>query len=248
MHACVHARTLLTRTVRLHLPAGTQAGHDASGAVATGAPVVPWAVDSVALAKEEDAAGVPGLQEEFFAPGMVLLRLPRAEPLAAEHAAALKDTAAPEASVSAARDELMSGFLAQIPAFAETRLWGNLCCALFVPSSAEAAAPDAVQQCVDDLAYGTVTINMTPLVSYSNMHGIWGGRMHAGATPAEYGSGLGHIHNLLRVDNLEKQVMRYPPGHTLAIGTGTRIPPSIVKPLTGFLACGFKGAWDALTP
>ena len=223
--------------------------------------MLPWAFHSVTLTSEADAAAVPGLQEEFFAPVVVLLRVPTAAAAAdvpvatALHAQASPSPAAaepceeasipdlPEASKKAAH-----GFLRCMPAFTEQYLWGNLACSIFVPDSTKAALPESTQTCVDSLRYGSVVVNNVPILAYMCRQACWGAYMCPESSQSNVGSGLGKLHNFSQVDGLEKGALSFPWVTTLELGGPPKIPGYLVPVLAGLTGGGLRGVWAALTP
>lgn len=203
-----------------------------------GVPIVAWAIDSVTLTSEEQAQGVAGLKEEFFAPVVVLLRIP-GDPSAAQ------SPAAPSTTLM----QHCEDFLKRIPAFSKQYIWGNLVCSIYMPETIKTALPQAVERCLDDLEYGAVVVNSAPLVAYINPLGVWGGHMTPQSSQENVGSGVGKLHNFAQIDGVEKQVFEFPWGATIELGSNPpKIPAALVKPLAGLTADGFRGLWSALTP
>lgn len=191
---------------------------------------------SVTITSEKQAAAILGLREEFFAPALIFLRIPGDE-------AAAASAEAPSATIMRHTED----FLRRIPAFSDKYLWGNLACALYVPDSVKTSLPENVQNCVDNLRYGSIVINNAPFVAYSNHLGAWGGHMGPESGPSNPGSGLGKLHNFALIDNVEKQVFEFPWGSTIDLGDKP-IPTFLVKPIAGLTGDGFRGLWAAITP
>lgn len=227
--------------------------------VRAGEEVLPYAFKRVTLDSEEHAASVPGLQEEFFAPVMLLVRVPSSGVAAPTAYFATTPYMIPP-PVSFPEEEpilpedsgevldLSEAFLAQIPRFSNQYLHGNLTCSLYLPASIEAALPEASQQCIDELSYGTIVVNGASVVSYSNHLGCWGAHMTPESDPKNVGSGIGKIHNFSQVDGLQKQVTAFPWGATIDLTKIPDIPEALVLPLAGLTSCGLRGLWAAVTP
>ena len=234
--------------------------------VSTGEEVLPFAVQRLTLASQSDAANVTGLQEEYFAPVLLMVRIPT--PAAVRAAATVPRTEAsnmipldtPESDSDGTAGDSMgteddskvldrsAKFLEQIPDFAEKYLHGNLTCALYVPSSIQRAMTGNVHQCIDDLKYGTIVVNGASIVSYSNLRGVWGAHVGPHTSPKNVGSGIGKIHNFSKIDGLEKAVTAFPWGSTIDMSKVPEIPGFLVLPLAGVMSCGLRGLWAALTP
>ncbi|NJR41985.1 MAG: hypothetical protein HC767_04330 [Akkermansiaceae bacterium] len=143
---------------------------------------------------------------------------------------------------------LAQDFLAHMPRFSKQFLHGNLTCSVYVPASIQAALPAAVQQCIDDLQYGTIVVNGASVVSYSNLLACWGAHETPETDRKFVGSGIGKLHNFSQIDGLEKQVTAFPWGSTLDLSTVPDIPEALVLPLAGLTSCGLRGLWAAITP
>lgn len=234
--------------------------------VSTGEEVLPFAVQRLTLGSQADAGNVTCLQEEFFAPVLVMVRIPTPEKkrTAATVPRMVVSTMIPQDTPKSKSDSQDSGqdsperdrkvldrstrFLEQIPDFAANYIHGNLTCAVYVPSSIQRAMPGTVQQCIDDLEYGTIVVNGASIVAYSNLRGVWGAHVRSDTSPKNVGSGIGKIHNFDRIDSLEKAVTAFPWGSTIDMSKIPDIPGSLVLPLAGVTSCGLRGLWAALTP
>jgi hypothetical protein len=101
-------------------------------------------------------------------------------------------------------------FLAQATDFVNDQLWGTLCAALTIPSEARRDGDLAVrlEECLDRLRYGCVSINQWPGLMFGLVSPPWGG--HPTGTLADAQSGLGWVHNTYRLRGVEKTVMEGP--------------------------------------
>lgn len=165
-----------------------------------GEEVLPWALMSITLDSEEEAGSITGLQEEFFAPVSIFLRVPTAK------------TANGESSTEHSAAE---GFMQYMPSFVQKNMYGDLGCGVFLPDSVKTALPETSQNFIDELRYGAVVVNSMSFAAYGCRSGCWGGHMSPESNSQNVGSGLGKIHNFSRVDELEKCVMEFPWGHDL---------------------------------
>jgi hypothetical protein len=232
-----------------------------------GEEVLPYAFKRVTLDREEDALNLAGLQEEFFAPVMLMVRVPTPNAVHSDVPLPLmrlgpsmippvslgdsskessKQQSVPEASRKVL--DLAENFLEQMPRFADRYLHGNLACSIYVPDSIESAMPRVVETCLDDLRYGAIVVNNGALVAYSNELGCWGGYMSPEVNRRNCVSGIGKIHNFAQVDNLQKQVTAFSWGSTIENVSLSELPDAIVRPLAGLVSCGMRGVWDAITP
>jgi hypothetical protein len=101
-------------------------------------------------------------------------------------------------------------FLERAVAFANTRLWGNLCATLLIhPSSlGEPGVRAGLAAAVEDLRYGTVTVNLWAAVGFGLSVTPWGAYPGNRATDIQSGSGV--VHNTLMLERIEKTVIRGP--------------------------------------
>ena len=235
-------------------------GLSLTGCMHAGNEVLPWAFHSVTLASEADAAAIPGLQEEFFAPVVILLRVPTAAAAAtaadtpvatASHTHASSEEPCEEACIPnlpEASKNAAHGFLQSMPSFTEKYLWGNLTCGVFLPDCTKAALPESAQNCVDNLRYGSVVVNNLLIVSYTCRQGCWGGYACPESSQSNVGLGLGKLHNFSQVDSLEKQVISFPWGTSIDVGDISKLPSPLVRVLAGLIGYGVRDVWAALTP
>eukprot|EP00892_Ulva_mutabilis_P007718 jgi/Ulvmu1/5318/UM022_0112.1 len=220
------------------------------------APVVPWAVHHVTLSSAADAAAVPGLAREFFAPVLTIVCL---ETGAAASAAG--DTGVDPGSPSSGSDApsssspsadgshaaLAASFLQAVPAFLEQGVWGNLVTSVYAPPHVEAAVEPELQACLDDLRYGSVVLNMPSFFAYGLSEGVWGGFQYPDTSITKPGSGVGHVSNVFSIDGVEKQVLKAPWGMQ-APPSSLPLPRFAVKGLAALLAGGFTGLVHAALP
>eukprot|EP00892_Ulva_mutabilis_P007721 jgi/Ulvmu1/5320/UM022_0114.1 len=188
------------------------------------APVVPWAVHHVTLSSAADAAAVPGLAREFFAPVLIMIRLASGAPDSTK-VGTVPDSGNPLSSSAAqppsspgddgSHAALAASFLQAVPEFLEHGLWGNLAASVYAPTQVEAAAETELQACLDDLRYGSVILNMPTFFAYLLSEGVWGGFQYPYTSIAKPGSGVGHVSNVYGIDGVEKQVVQAPWGMQL---------------------------------
>jgi len=99
-------------------------------------------------------------------------------------------------------------YLKQAVAFANEQLWGNLSCSMIVDDNTRKAHPEAVDQAIAELRYGTVAINAWAGAGCALMVSGWGG--FPGNTAADIQSGVGMAHNNLLWEPLQKSVLELP--------------------------------------
>lgn len=213
--------------------------------------VLPWAFKSITLDKLEDAATIPGLLEEFFAPVVIFLRLPSdssaSTPPVVTTALDGEEGSVPE--LSEASTKAAESFLKTIPGFCEKYVFGNLTCGLFLPDTVRAALPETSQNCIDNLQYGQVVVNNAPIGAYSVQRGTWGAWMGPKTSQKNVGSGIGKLHNFRQIDGLEKFVLDFPASHNLELGDPSAIPGILVPLIAGISGgYGIRGVWAAISP
>ncbi len=101
-------------------------------------------------------------------------------------------------------------FLARATAFANEQLWGTLNATVIVdPRTAkDPATRPALERAIEDLRYGTVSLNHWSAIGFGGGVTPWGA--HPGHTRSDIGSGTGFVHNPLMFDRVEKTVVRSP--------------------------------------
>ncbi|MEK6236080.1 MAG: aldehyde dehydrogenase family protein [Planctomycetales bacterium] len=101
-------------------------------------------------------------------------------------------------------------FLSSAVDFVNDRLWGTLSAAMTLPTDfrGRAASEELLQTCVDRLRYGVVGINHWPAMGYAMMTPPWGGFPDASLQDAQ--SGLGWVHNIYLLEDVEKTVLEGP--------------------------------------
>jgi len=138
---------------------------------------------------------------------------------------------------------------------ANERLFGTLTAMVYVHPAieADAALAPRLDTAIHDLRYGVVAINRWSAVAYASCSMPWGA--HAGATPADAGSGIGWVHNTLMLDAIEKSVVRgtlaasprpvWFPTHRRAAALGRRLAAFEASPrwsrLPGIAATALRG-------
>jgi len=99
-------------------------------------------------------------------------------------------------------------FLARATMFANERLWGTLNATLIVdPRTArDPSVRPALGRALDDLRYGTVSLNHWSAIGYGLGITPWGA--YPGHERSDIGSGTGFVHNPLMFERVEKTVVR----------------------------------------
>lgn len=95
-------------------------------------------------------------------------------------------------------------------AFCNARLWGNLSAVIVVhpKSLKDPEIKAAYNRAIANLRYGTVSVNLWSAVSYLAATPSWGG--YPGSEYHDVQSGVGLVHNLYMLDNVEKSVFYGP--------------------------------------
>ncbi len=96
-------------------------------------------------------------------------------------------------------------FLESAVDFANEQLFGTLCASLTFPSDFQRRNMNSIDGALVKLRYGTVSINQWSGVSYGLMTPPWGG--YPGATIDEPISGIGHVHNVFCISEIDKAVL-----------------------------------------
>ena len=101
-------------------------------------------------------------------------------------------------------------FMLAATEFCNNVLWGTLnACIMIAPASQkDAMVASALDRTIDELHYGTVSVNQPPWLGYGFVSTPWGG--YPGATLHDPQSGLGWVHNTYMLGNIEKSVIRAP--------------------------------------
>lgn len=100
-------------------------------------------------------------------------------------------------------------FLRQAADFVNERVWGTLSCAVIVHPSTEASmGPEAFEDRLASLRYGSVVVNHWPALSYGLVATTWGA--FPGHSLADIGSGIGTVHNTSMIPRPERSVIRGP--------------------------------------
>ena len=106
--------------------------------------------------------------------------------------------------------ESVPAFLSRAVDFCNGTLWGTLNATLIIHPETEKQkdAAKALDRAVEDLAYGTVSINHWAAVGYGLVVTPWGG--YPGQRPDDIQSGAGFVHNTLMFSRPRKTVIRAP--------------------------------------
>ena len=104
----------------------------------------------------------------------------------------------------------LGSFLERAVRFANEELWGTLNATLIVdPRTArDATTRPAVERAVDELRYGTVSLNHWSAIGYGLGITPWGA--YPGHARTDIGSGTGFVHNPLMFERIEKTIVRSP--------------------------------------
>ncbi|MBX7112841.1 MAG: aldehyde dehydrogenase family protein [Myxococcaceae bacterium] len=102
------------------------------------------------------------------------------------------------------------GFLRDAVRFVNDRVWGTLCATLIVhpKTLADPLTGAAVDQAIDALRYGSVSLNSFSGAVFAIGSAPWGG--HPSSTPQNIQSGSGVVHNTFMLEKSEKFVLRAP--------------------------------------
>lgn len=71
-------------------------------------------------------------------------------------------------------DGSVESFLKTATDFCNDRCWGSLSASIFVPDTVKKSHPEAVEQAVADLHYGTIVINAPSFMSFALGQMAWG--------------------------------------------------------------------------
>ncbi len=101
-------------------------------------------------------------------------------------------------------------FLTKATDFCNERLWGTLACTLSVPRDARGnrVVSRVLDDCIDRLRYGVVSLNQWAGLAFALMSPPWGG--HPSVTAHDIQSGTGWVHNSLMLSGVEKTVLETP--------------------------------------
>lgn len=97
-------------------------------------------------------------------------------------------------------------FLDRAVGFVNDRVWGTLGVGLMIPPGFQ--SPQAYDDALARLHYGTVGVNVWPALAYAMMCVPWGG--YPGGTLADPQSGIGWVHNTWFLDRVEKSLVEAP--------------------------------------
>lgn len=99
-------------------------------------------------------------------------------------------------------------FLAKAVPFANDQCWGTLSVNLLVDPKTERAHPEAIDEAIARLRYGSIAINCWTGLNYGLVNATWGA--FPGHPLDDIESGQGVVHNGLLLDHPEKSVVRAP--------------------------------------
>lgn len=94
--------------------------------------------------------------------------------------------------------------------FANEKLWGTLAATIIIDPKTEKdmTASGSLTKAIDDLKYGTVTLNVYPAIAIAMGSNPWGG--YPGSTYTNIQSGNGFVSNPFMLDKIEKSVVYAP--------------------------------------
>jgi aldehyde dehydrogenase (NAD(P)+) len=99
-------------------------------------------------------------------------------------------------------------FLKSAVQFANEKLYGTLNATIFIDPATQKEHTEALEQAIENLKYGTVTVNLWSGAAYFISRCSWGA--YPGHSPQDIQSGTGVVHNSLMLDRTEKSVVRGP--------------------------------------
>ncbi len=100
-------------------------------------------------------------------------------------------------------------FLNKAVEFSNERLWGTLAASMSVPNGMRSGQSQLrLQDAIDQLRYGVVSLNQWSGLAFALMSPPWGG--YPGGTRANPQSGIGWVHNSLMLTGIEKTVISAP--------------------------------------
>lgn len=161
---------------------GTSERMDAVRAAYPACSAVPWGEQEALLITDVDPDQPQyGFRNEFFGPALMTTSLP--------------GRSVPE-------------FLANATAFANHSLYGTLAANFLIDPKTAAQNRAVLEQAIEDLEYGTITVNSWVGHAYGIPRVPWGG--FPGATLDDIQSGIGFVHNALLIEHPQRTVVRAP--------------------------------------
>lgn len=121
-----------------------------------------------------------------------------------------------EASIAALTPE---EFMQRVVDPVNEEVFGSLSCAILAPAH---TPQQALDRCIAGLRYGTLCVNTWPGLAFGLGAPSWGA--FPGHTLHDAGSGIGHVHEPLMIDQVKRSVVRAPfrPGRRAAFDPGHR--------------------------
>lgn len=101
-----------------------------------------------------------------------------------------------------------AAFLSAAARFCNERLWGTLSASVFIHPADQSANQSAFQRFLADMQYGNVGVNTTTALNFTVNQLTWGA--YPGHTLADIQSGLGQVHNVTFVEDVQKSVLYGP--------------------------------------
>ena len=118
----------------------------------------------------------------------------------------MQEVVLPSSGSSSSKEGLVQAFLDQAVELTRTRCWGSLACGVVAhPASVREVGSSRFDDFISELKYGSVSVNVPALVSFSLPALSWGA--FPGQSPQDIQSGTGHVHNTLAFDHPEKSVL-----------------------------------------
>lgn len=132
-------------------------------------------------------------------------------------------------------------FLLEAVKFSNEKALGTLCCAIIIDEAGKKKYKASLEQAVNELQYGAVSINTMPPFVFLNPYLTWGGNEEG----QELVSGRGHFGNLLCYENIEKSIVYadfMSPGHMLY--TNKAVMAGLAKGMSRYAA---EPSWMNIT-
>lgn len=104
--------------------------------------------------------------------------------------------------------ETVEEFLNDATQFCNEKVWGNLSMSLFIDPVTESKYKEELEQTIDNLRYGGISINAWSAIVYALGTPVWGA--YPGNDIRNIQSGRGFVHNTYLLDNPQKSVVRAP--------------------------------------
>lgn len=213
--------------------------------------MLPYAFSEVTLDSVADAAGIKGIQAEYFAPCFTVAKLRLSQHVTAEQRDVLSAMSADAAELTdaerSALDALRLVFLRQAVTLVNEHAFGDLVAMLLTDKFVGGEKPAAERAAVDALKYGSIVVNGNSFTPAAAFKGMWGGWQGEGKTLANVGSGLGVVINVGRYDDAQKAAAWQSFDFVSPMKEGP-MSQFFAKGMAGFLVDGVAGVWQAAMP